>query len=135
MNAYNITNPLKNQLPITKILTNYGVNKNESLIINPPNEEQFVSEIYSALKKKNYDLLSSILDRLPNFKKITTLFNSLVQELQKNDYTMSQLMAISTLLYRLSNIRFVSVILPKEFPNHSQADISNIYKNKQLNQY
>ena len=68
---------------------------------------------------------------MPNFNKITELYFSFVQELQKYNYTDSQLKAISTLLYRLSNIKFATV----EFPNHSQAAISNIFKNKQPNQY
>ena len=115
--------------------------KNESPIINPKNkenpfnEEQIVAEIYSALNNKDWDLLFEILERFPNFKEITELYFQFIEELQKNKYTMSQLMAISTLLYRLSNIKFVSVILPKDFPNYSQAAISNIFKSKQSNQY
>jgi len=140
MSAYNITNPIEAQ-PITKILTNYGVKKNKSPITNPSNiqnpfdEEKTVAEIYSALDKKEYNLLFKILNRLPNFEEITGLLIKFMEELKEHDYTMSQLLAISKLLYRLSNIRFVSVILPKEFPNYSLAAISNIFKNKQPNQY
>jgi hypothetical protein len=41
-------------------------------------------------------------------------------------------MAISTLLYRLSNVNFVSVELPKSFPLHSIPSIANIKRNKEL---
>jgi hypothetical protein len=131
MSAYNITNPITNKPPITKILT-YGVNKNEKTKINPPNkqnpfnEEQIVIEIYSALNQKNYDLLHEILTRLPQGEEITELLFKFIEELQKHNYTKSQLKAISTLLYRLSNIRYASVKLPKEFPNYSQVSIETI---------
>ena len=48
---------------------------------------------------------------------------------------MPQLLAIAQLLYSLSNANLVDVELPQQFPNHSQASISNIYKNKQPNHY
>jgi hypothetical protein len=110
-------------------------------IINPKNienpfpEEKTVAEIYSAINSKNYDLLYQILNRLPNFEDITKLCILFVEELRKNEYTMTQLLAISTLLYRLSNIKFATVELPEQFPNHSKSSISNIYKNKQPNHY
>ena len=132
-----ITNPIIHP-PIKNIFKSYGVNKNESPIINPPNkknpfnEKEIVAEIYSALDNKNYNLLSAILSRLPNYEEITALFISIVQELHKNTYTNSQLKAISTLLYRLSNIKFASVESPKPFPLHSIPSIANITRNKEL---
>jgi hypothetical protein len=123
---------------IKNILTNYGVNKNESPTINPPNKEnpfnekEIVAEIYSALYNKKYDLLFHILSRLPNFNEITELYLSFVRELQKYNYTDSQLKAISTLLYRLSNIKFASVKSPKPFPLHSIPSILYITRNKEL---
>jgi len=135
MSAYNITNPIK--LPITKIFT-YGVNKNEIPKINPPNiqnpfdEEKTVAEIYSAIKNKDYNKLFEILSNLPNFEEITNLYISLIHEVKEHDYTFSQLLAISTLLYRLSNIRFANVILPTPFPLHSIPSIANILRNKNL---
>ena len=110
-------------------------------IINPKNnenpfpEKNTVDEIYSAINSKNYDLLYQILNRLPNFINIFDIYILVVEELRKNEYTKSQLMAISTLLYRLSNIKFATVELPEQFPNHSKSSISNIYKNKQPNHY
>jgi len=136
MSAYNITNPITYKPPITKIFT-YGVNKNEIPKINPPNiqnpfdEEKTVAEIYSAIKNKDYNKLFEILSNLPNFEEITKLCNSLVEELKKHKYTSSQLNAISTLLYRLSNIKFANVELPKEFPNYSLVSIETI-KRKEL---
>ena len=112
--------------------------KNEKPIINPPNienpfnEEKIVLEILSALDKKEYDLLYEILVRLPNFFKITELLIQFIEELQKHNYTFSQLMAISTLLYRLSNIKFARVELSKPFPLHSIPSIENIKINKEL---
>ena len=108
---------------------------NPKNIKNPFPEEKTVDEIYLAINIKNYDLLYQLLDRLPNFKNIFDIYILVVAELQKNKYTISQLLAISTLLYRLSNIKFATVELPEQFPNHSQASISNIYKNKQPNHY
>ena len=122
-------------------LLNKSYEKNESTIIKPKHnekpfkEEEIVAQIFLALDKKKYKLLNEILISLPQGQEITGLLFKFIEELQKNDYTVSQLMAISTLLYRLSNINFASVILPKEFPNHSQVAISNIFKNKQPNQY
>jgi hypothetical protein len=57
-----------------------------------------------------------------------------VDEFKKNEYTMPQLMAISTLLYRLSNIKFATVTLPEQFPKNSEQAISNI-RNKKPNDY
>ncbi len=69
---------------------------------------------------------------MPNFKEITKLLIQFIEELQKHDYTFSQLIAISTLLYRLSNIRFARVELSKPFPLHSIPSIENIKINKEL---
>jgi hypothetical protein len=102
---------------------------------NPFPEEEIVLKIYGNLSNHKYDKLYQILDRLPNFNQISELYFSLIEEIQKNEYTMSQLMAIAQLLYRLSNIQLAKVILPEQFPNHSLASISNIYKNKQPNNY
>ena len=141
-----MSNNPKSELPISKklspllIYTNLRLNKFKP-IINPENienpfpEENTVAKIYSAINLKNYYSLYQLLDRLPNFQNILNIYTLVVDELLKNEYTMSQLMAISTLLYRLSNIKFATVELPKEFPSHSQTSISNIYKNKQPNHY
>ena len=115
------------------IMKNMQIN-NPKNIKNPFPEEKTVDEIYSAINIKNYDLLYQLLDRLPNFKNIFDIYILVVAELQKNEYTISQLLAISTLLYRLSNIKFATVELPEQFPNHSQASISNI-RNKKPNGY
>jgi len=137
MNAYNITNPIN--LSITKILKNYGVKKNEGPKINPPNnqnpfdEGKTVEKIFDAIVKKDYDLLFKILSDLPNFNEITELCISLIKELQNHKYTFSQLRAISKLLYRLSNISYASVKLPKEFPNYSQTSIESIKRRELQN--
>jgi hypothetical protein len=95
-------------------------------------EEKIVSEIYVKLSKPNYDELYLILNRLPNFKNITELYISFVGELSKNEYTMTQLLAIAQLLYRLSNVNFVNVESPKPFPINSIPSIANILQNREL---
>ena len=121
---------------------NYPKNNVESIISFIPNfklklkeksfyafpEEKTVYEIYSAINKKDYNELNNLLKKMPNFIDIEKIYSSLIDELEKNDYTMSQLIAISTLLYRLSNIKFVNVELPEQLPNHSENSISNIRK-------
>jgi hypothetical protein len=99
---------------------------------NPFPEENTVAKIYSAINLKNYDLLYQLLNRLPNFENIIELYISSVEELSKNEYTMTQLLAIAQLLYRLSNVNFVNVESPKPFPINSIQSIMNIYKNREL---
>jgi hypothetical protein len=142
----NITNPIIHP-HIKKILTNYGVKKEFNLSQpnkkNLFNENEIVLQIYSAInknnnkkeKEKDYNELMQILQRLPNYEHITELLFKFIEELQNNTYTISQLLAISTLLYRLSNINFATVELPQQFPNHSRESISNININKQPNHY
>ena len=105
-------------------------------------EQKIVQEIYDKLRNKNsklknnkYILLSDIIASLPSAEDINDLLKNFFDELKKHEYTDSELLAISTLLYRLSNIKFATVELPEQFPNHSQSSISNIYKNKQPNHY
>jgi hypothetical protein len=102
--------------------------KEKSSNINPFPEGKTVYKIYSAINKKDYNELNNLLKKMPNFIDIEKIYSSLSDELEKNDYTMSQLMAISTLLYRLLNIKFVNVELPEQLPNHSENTISNISK-------
>ena len=138
-NNYNILNPLKPSAPI--ILTNkyIGVrSKNEKPFINPSNtknpfdEEKFVLEIYSELDKKNYEGLYQILNRLPTFMPIYSLYFSFTEKLREYNYTIQQLLAIAQLLYRLSNLNFVNVKSPMPFPQHSFSSIANILKNREL---
>jgi len=136
MSAYNIINPITIEPKEIKYIfkNTYEKNTNEP-ITNPRfDEEKIIEEIYFALDKKKYDLLFEILSNLPKFKQINELYSSIVKELKKHDYTFSQLMAISTLLYRLSNINFPNVKLPEEFPNYSQVSIETIKRkiNKEL---
>jgi hypothetical protein len=105
---------------------------NPKNIENPFNEEEIVIEIYDKLRKKNYNELYQILDRLPKGQDINELLFKFFEELQKHDYTITQLLAISTLLYRLSNVNFVTVESPKPYPLHSIQSIANIIENKTL---
>jgi hypothetical protein len=96
-------------------------------------EQKIVQEIYDKLRNingklenKKYILLSDIIASLPSAEDINDLLKNFFDELKKHEYTNSELMAISTLLYRLSNIRFVNVELPEQLPNHSENAISNI---------
>jgi len=134
MNSENIyylkkkINPkLSNLLSEIKLIKHKSFN-NPKNIENPFNEEEIVIEIYDKLVKKNYNELYQILYRLPEGQYINELLFKFFEELQKHDYTITQLLAISTLLYRLSNIKFVNVELPEQLPNHSENAISNIRK-------
>ena len=138
MSNYNIIKSIEPP-PIIELLgPNYGVKKNESSKINQKKienlfkEKKIVLEISSAIENKDYNLLYRILDSLPNFEDISELYLSFIKELRKHKYTLSQLMAISTLLYRLSNIKLASVKLPKTFPLDSIPSIANILRNKEL---
>jgi hypothetical protein len=95
-------------------------------------EKEIVLEIYGNLSKPNYNELYLILNRLPNFINILDIYILVVEELRKNEYTMTQLLAIAQLLYRLSNVNFVNVELQKPFPINSIPSIMNIYKNREL---
>jgi len=104
-------------------------------------EQKIVQEIYDKLRNKNsklknnkYILLSDIIASLPSAEDINDLLKNFFDELKKHEYTDSELLAISTLLYRLASIRFVNVELPEQLPNHSENAISNI-RNKMPNDY
>jgi hypothetical protein len=132
--------------PIESVITYIFKNNKKSKVnkknYNPKNqfknqvkEQNTVLEIYDKLYHKNYEhLLSVTIASLSSAEDIDDLLKNFFDELKKYEYTNSELMAISTLLYRLANIRFVNVELPEQFPNHSRNAISNI-RNKKPNDY
>ena len=69
-------------------------------------EQKIVQEIYDKLRNKNsklknnkYILLSDIIASLPSAEDINDLLKNFFNSLKKYEYTNSELMAISTLLF------------------------------------
>jgi hypothetical protein len=125
-----IINPKRNEFinNMRNKLKNFSLlNKHNNQLKKQAKKKTIVLEIYDKLIRKNYKhLLSDIIASLPSAEDINGLLINFFDELKKHEYTNSELMAISTLLYRLSNIRFVNVELPEQLPNHSKNAISNI---------